>query len=45
MGIKAKGDAPCTVCVVTRVRVHIGMIGLMKDTSCMYNDNNRNECC
>jgi hypothetical protein len=30
---------------VTRVRVYIGMIELMKDTSCMYDNNNQNECC
>ncbi len=33
------------LCIVTRVRVHIGMIELMKDTSCMYDNNNQNECC
>jgi hypothetical protein len=27
------------------VRVHIGVIELMKDTSCMYDNNNQNECC
>ncbi len=30
---------------LTRVHVHIGMIELMKDTSCMYGNNNQNECC
>ncbi len=33
------------LCIVTHVRVHIGMIELMKDTSCMYDNNNQNECC
>ncbi len=33
------------LCIITRVRVHIGMTELMKDTSCMYNNNNQNECC
>ncbi len=30
--------------IVTRIRVYIGMIELMKDTSWMYNNNNPNEC-
>jgi hypothetical protein len=31
--------------IVTRVRVYIGMTEVMKDTSCIYNNNNRNACC
>ncbi len=31
--------------IVTRVRVYIEVTEMMKDTSCMYNNNNRNECC
>jgi hypothetical protein len=31
--------------ILSRVRLHIGMIELMKDTSCMYDNNNQNECC
>ncbi len=37
----ARGNTPYTLYILTRVRVHIGMIELMKDTSCMYDNNNR----
>jgi hypothetical protein len=45
-GEYSKGKCAMYSCVfLTRVRVHIGMIELMKDTSCMYDNNNQNECC
>ncbi len=44
-GNQSKGNARVQLCIVFRVRVYIGTIELMKDTSCMYNNNNRNECC
>jgi hypothetical protein len=43
--MKARGMRHVQLYIVTRVRVYIGVIELMKDTSCMYNNNNRNECC
>ncbi len=43
--MKAKGMRHVQLCIVIRVRVYIGAIELIKYTSCMYNNNNRNECC
>ncbi len=43
--MKARGMRHVQLYIVTRVRLYIGVIELMKDTSCMYNNNNRNECC
>jgi hypothetical protein len=41
----SKGKYAMYSMFLTRVHVHIGMIELMKDTSCMYDNNNQNECC
>jgi hypothetical protein len=40
-----QGEIHLIYVFLTRVRVHIGVIEFMKDTSCMYENNNRNECC
>jgi hypothetical protein len=44
-GITAKGMRHVQSHIVTRVCVYIGMTEVMKDTSCMYNNNDQNECC
>jgi hypothetical protein len=44
-GESSKGKCAMYSCVLTRAHLHIGMIELMKDTSCMYDNNNQNECC
>ncbi len=41
----SKGNASYVVYIVTRIRVHIRMIEMMNDTSCMHDNNNPNECC
>jgi hypothetical protein len=30
-----KGNVPCIIVIVTCVRVYIGVIGLIEDTSCI----------
>ncbi len=44
-GTTARGNTPYIYMFLTRVRVHIGVIELTKDTSCMHDNNNQNECC
>ena len=43
--MKARGMRHVQLYIVTRVPVYIGMPEVMEDTSCIYNNNNRNECC
>jgi hypothetical protein len=44
-GEYSKGKCATYSCILTRVRVRIGVIEFMKDTSCMYDNHNQNECC
>jgi hypothetical protein len=40
----ARGTCICRYMIETCIRVYVRMTEVMNDTSCVHDDNNRNEC-